>query len=147
MGPKKRPRSTEKSSDNPDDPESSNLCKGCNKVFKSVRTHLLRSKTNCIKQYTDSEHETLEKESQAKKRRTDAENNAEHYQKNKEKIAEKKAERYQKNKEKIAQRYQENKEKIAQRYQENKEKIAQQYQIKKSGKTGQTKIYGQNQKF
>ena len=84
MGPKKRPRSTEKSSDNPDDSESSNVCKGCNKVFKSVRTHLLRSKTNCIKQYTDSEHETLEKESQAKKRRTDAENNAEHYQKNKE---------------------------------------------------------------
>jgi hypothetical protein len=63
MGPKKRPRSTEKSSDNPDDPESSNVCKGCNKVFKSVRTHLLRSKTNCIKQYTDSEHETLVKES------------------------------------------------------------------------------------
>ena len=76
MGPKKRPRSTEKSSDNPDDPESSNVCKGCNKVFKSVRTHLLRSKTNCIKQYTDSEHETLENESQAKKRRTDAENSA-----------------------------------------------------------------------
>ena len=140
MGPKKRPRSTEKSSDNPDDPESSNVCKGCNKVFKSVRTHLLRSKTNCIKQYTDSEHETLEKESQAKKRRTDAE----FYASNSQEIKKKKAKRYQKNKEKIAekkaQQYQKNKEKIAQRYQENKEKIAQQYQIKKSRKTGQHKI-------
>ena len=105
MGPKKRPRSTEKSSDNPDDSESSNVCKGCNKVFKSVRTHLLRSKTNCIKQYTDSEHETLEKESQAKKRRTDAE----FYASNSQEIKEKKAERYQKNKEKIA-------EKKAERY-------------------------------
>ena len=81
MGPKKRPRSTEKSSDNPDDPDndsdSSNVCKGCNKEFKSVLKHLTRSKTNCIKQYTDSEYESLGQEgiskSQAKKRKTEAE--------------------------------------------------------------------------
>ena len=99
MGPKKRPRSTEKSSDNPDDPESSNICKGCNKEFKSVLKHLTRSKTNCIKQYTDSEYESLGQEgiskSQAKKSRREAENYASTSQKKKEE----KSQYHQRNKE------------------------------------------------
>ena len=141
MGPKKRTRSTNKPLD---ETNNSNVCKGCNKEFKSVRMHLAKSKTNCIKQYTDSEYDFLEQEStsksQAKKSRTDAkiyasnsqkkENNYQYNQNNKEKNAQ----RYQKNKKNIARYYQENKEKIAKRYQENKEKVAKQYQIKKTEK-------------
>ena len=145
MGPKKRTRSTNKPLDETD---NSNVCKGCNKEFKSVRMHLAKSKTNCIKQYTDSEYEFLEQESisksQAKKSRTDAkiyasnsqkkENNYQYYQNKKNDNKEKNAQRYQKNKDNIARYYQENKEKIAKRYQENKEKVAKQYQIKKAEK-------------
>ena len=121
MPPKKCSRLEES-----DSAEISATCRGCQKVLISLawlKKHLERSKTNCIKSYSEEEYQSLgqkiNEENKAKK--------AQNYQNNKAK----RSEWYRENKAKRAHWYPENKEKNAEQYQENKEKIAQRYQEKK----------------
>ena len=145
MPPKKRSRPIEVSETESDEEEISNTCRGCQKKLTSIgwlKKHLERSKTNCMKKYSDNEYQCLGHKSKVKKGRMQSDRESRnsqsiaqtkslYYQKNKEKCTQYFSQYYQQNKEKMAQRYQQNREKLAQQYQENKEKIAQQYQENK----------------
>ena len=62
MPPKKRSGPIEVSDDS-DEEEVSNTCRGCQKTLSSIgwlKKHLERSKTDCMKKYSDDEYQSLE---------------------------------------------------------------------------------------
>ena len=114
MGPKNCAKPTNTSSD---DVEDLNTCKACKKWFKSLLTHLARSKTDCIKHYTQEEHSTLQKKV-SKRQRT------QYNHKNSQLIAEKQASYDAKHKTEKAMYYQVNREKILEKIkQQNKKRV------------------------
>ena len=63
MPPKKRSRPIVESESDSDDEEISNTCRGCKKKLTSIgwlKKHLERSKTDCMKKYSDNEYQSLE---------------------------------------------------------------------------------------
>ena len=71
MGPKKRPK-TNKDSENVSDSEGEKeICQVCKEPFKSVLTHLARSKkTNCLELYNKEEYALLQDKKQVKRKLT-----------------------------------------------------------------------------
>ena len=100
MPPKKHSRPILVSeSDSDEEEETLNTCRGCQKKLTLIgwlKKHLERSKTDCMKKYTDDEYQSLEQKSIVKSKAK----KSQYSHKNKEELSQYQQQYYQKNKEK-----------------------------------------------
>ena len=77
MGPKRIKRSRSNSDDDDFDPNDLTFCRGCKKTFKSVLTHIKRTKLDCKSYYTEAKQNFLKEKSTKRSKRNYDKNNAE----------------------------------------------------------------------